>query len=68
MEGWIGHPISEIEELWGPATRKTKKNDGTIEYRFDRPKIDPSCVHYWLVDSRGTIIGMRYEGLCHPIG
>lgn len=40
----------------------------TREYRYDLRKLDPSCVHYWLVDEHGIIVGYHYKGYCRPIG
>jgi len=65
---WIGKPVKEFIALNGPPADVREKNAGVSEYRFDLPKVGPGCVHYWLVDGLGVIVGYHYEGRCRPIG
>ena len=69
-EPLIGHPFQEITEFesWRqPDEVKTLPN-GDKEYKYHLKKIDPSCIHYWVVDPQGIIRGYHYEGRCRPIG
>jgi hypothetical protein len=66
--GWTGKNISRITALWGEPDRITKLDDGIREYEYHLKKLDPSCFHYWLVNSEGVITGYRYKGYCRPIG
>lgn len=62
----IGHPIHEITELWGQPDGVLEQGTKKI-YRYDLKKLDPSCIHYWVVDEKGTIIDFYYKGYCRPI-
>ena len=42
--------------------------DGQKEYKYHLKELDPSCIHYWIVDKEGIIMGYRYTGYCRPIG
>ena len=68
MDGWVGHPISEIAELWGPPTTTKVGENGGEEHTYHLQRLDPSCFHHWHVDARGVITGYRYEGYCRPVG
>jgi len=67
-KSWLGHPISKFIKLNGEPTSVTLVGDGDSEYRFDLEKLDPSCVHWWLVNKEGVVVGYRYDGYCRPIG
>ncbi len=64
----IGHSIDEIIKLEGEANRVWKREDGMTIYRYDLKKLDPSCVHYWVVNDKKVIVDFYYEGYCRPIG
>jgi hypothetical protein len=64
---WVGTNISKITELWGKPDIITKEN-GNLIYKYNKEKLDPSCIHYWIVDTGGIITGYRYTGYCRPIG
>lgn len=68
MSGWVGNPISDIEKLYGPPDEIKELPNGDQEYKYWLKKLDPSCVHYWIVDPQGIIRGYHYEGRCRPIG
>ncbi len=68
MKGWVGHPIAEIVKLEGPPDAITPLSDGNKEYKYWLKKVDPSCIHYWIVNPQGVITGFHYEGRCRPIG
>ncbi len=67
MGTWVGHSINERLEMRKPDHVRDLGN-GMKEYEYSYYSIDPSCVHYWMVDKNGIIIGYRYEGKCRPIG
>ena len=67
MSGWIGEDISEILQLWGEPDSVRQHEDGKV-YEYHRKKVDPSCIHSWVVDDDGTIVDFYYEGYCRPIG
>lgn len=67
-KSWVGDPINRITESWGEPTRIWTREDGMTIYQYDLKKLDPSCVHYWVVDKGGIIAGFHYEGYCRPIG
>jgi len=64
----IGRPVEEIIALWKHPYEVRQIDATTREYRYDLRRLDPSCVHYWLVDEHGIIIGYHYKGYCRPIG
>lgn len=68
MGSWVGSDISKIAELWGAPDQIRSIDSETQEYKYHLEKLDPSCVHYWYVDSKGVISGYSYEGRCRPIG
>ena len=68
MKGWVGHRIDEIVKLWGPPDQIKSMSDGNKEYKYLAKDIDPSCIHYWIVNPQGVITGFHYEGRCRPIG
>lgn len=65
---WVGHPIKEITDLWGKPDNVIDIGTGQKEYKYHRRQVDPSCIHYWVVDAKGIITGFHYEGRCRPIG
>ena len=67
-KSWVGHPITDITKLWGEPSTQTKLSDGSLEYKYVLKKLDPSCVHYWRINSSGIITDYHYEGYCKPIG
>lgn len=68
MDSWIGHDIEEIVNLWGAPDKIIENDKGQKEYKYHRERVDPSCIHYWVVDESGVIVGGHYEGRCRPIG
>lgn len=68
VKGGVGRPIDSIIKLDGPPNAIIPLSNGNKEYKYHFKKIDPSCVHYWIVDPQGIIVGYHYEGRCRPIG
>lgn len=68
VSGGIGRPMIDIQKTWGQPDRIDALGDGNKEYKYHLKKLDPSCVHYWIVDPQGIIVDYRYEGRCRPIG
>ena len=67
MEKWIGHNIVEIEKIWGkPASVENNINGNSI-YVYPKKRISPTCIHYWIVDENGVIVGLKHEGSCRPV-
>ena len=64
----IGEPITLYSDLNGPPDEIKTLPDGQKEYKYHLKKLDPSCVHYWIVDKKGIIMGYRYTGYCRPVG
>lgn len=67
MKGWVGHNIDEITALWGEPDEIIPIGKSQKEYKYFRRKVDPSCIHYWVVNTQGIITGFHYEGHCRPI-
>lgn len=68
VSGGVGRSIADIQKTWGAPDEVLELNGGNKEYKYHLRKLDPSCVHYWTVDSEGIITGYHYEGRCRPIG
>ena len=68
VKGGVGRSIDSIVELDGPPTAVITLPGGKKEYKYHFKKIDPTCIHYWIVNPQGVITGYRYEGRCRPIG
>jgi hypothetical protein len=68
VEGGVGRPIRDIKKTWNEPDEITLLPSGHKEYKYWLKKLDPSCIHYWIVDEQGIITGYRYEGRCRPIG
>jgi len=64
----IGEPITLYTNLNGQPDEIIERSDGQKEYKYHLKKLDPSCVHYWIVNQEGIITGYRYTGYCRPIG
>ena len=64
----IGRPIENYVRLNGQPDEIKTLPDGQKEYKYHLKKLDPSCVHYWIVNEEGIIAGYRYTGYCRPIG
>lgn len=64
----IGQPIDRIINLSGKPDDVWKREDGMTIYKYHLKKVDPSCVHYWIVNDQKLIVDFYYEGACHPIG
>lgn len=64
----IGHPIDTYLQLNGHPDRITELQNGNVEYEYRLDEVDPSCVHFWIVNDKGIIINYRYQGRCRPIG
>ena len=67
-ETWLGRSISEFEAREGTPDRIISRGDGNKVYKYKLKELDPSCIHYWIVDPRGKIVDFYYEGYCRPIG
>jgi hypothetical protein len=65
---WVGSRVDKYISLNGPPSEVRQMDAGLREFRFDLRKLDPSCVHYWLVDESGIIVDYRYKGYCRLIG
>ena len=68
IKGGVGRSIDSIVELDGPPTAVITLPDGQKEYKYHLKKIDPTCIHYWIVNRQGISTGYHYEGRCRPIG
>jgi len=66
----IGHPLTEITkfESWRNPEKVWERQDGRTVYKYHLEKLDPSCVHYWVVDNQGIIVDYYFEGHCRPVG
>ena len=64
----IGQSMERIAKLWGEPDEIIPLPDGQKEYKYHLKKLDPSCIHYWIVDEQGIITGYRYQGYCRPVG
>lgn len=65
---WHGQSIDRIIDLWGEPESVTSTTEGTTEHKYHLKKLDPNCIHIWIVDPEGIIVGHRYSGWCTPIG
>jgi len=67
---FIGDPLSSLTKFksWEKPDSIKTLPDGQKEYKYHLKKLDPSCVHYWIVDKEGIITGYRYTGYCRPVG
>lgn len=68
VKGGVGRSIDSVVKLDGPPTAIIPLPHGNKEYKYHLKKIDPTCIHYWIVNPHGIITGFRYEGRCRPIG
>lgn len=68
MGSWVGAPITRIENLWGPPDKTQTRADGNTIYKYHLEDLDPTCVHYWVVNPEGTIVDFYYKGYCRPVG
>lgn len=68
VEGGVGRPVDDIIKTWGKPDSIKKDNNGNSIYKYHLKKLDPSCIHYWIVGDNGIIIDFYYEGNCSPIG
>jgi len=64
----IGEPIKLYSDLNGSPDEIKLLPDGQKEYKYHLKKLDPSCIHYWIVSQEGIITGYRYTGYCRPVG
>ena len=64
----IGEPITVYSDLNGPPDKITPLPNGQKEYKYHLKRLDPSCIHYWVVNAEGVITGYRYTGHCRPVG
>ena len=64
----VGQPSSIYVDRNGPPDEVKELPDGTRELKYYLKGVDPSCIHYWIVDSHDTIVDYRYSGNCRPIG
>ena len=68
MHTWIGADIARITNLWGEPRGIWTREDGMTIYKYELKKLDPSCVHYWVVSKEKIIVDFYYEGYCRPVG
>ncbi len=66
-DAWIGYPIGDYIKHNGPPDEIKNLDNGKKEYKYWLKRIDPSCIHYWIIDSKGIITGYHYEGSCGVI-
>ena len=59
---WIGDAIAKYVAIQGPPTSITEIDNDVTEYKFALTRVDPKCVHYWLVNKAGVIVSYRFEG------
>ena len=64
---YINRPVLEFKTWQNPDEVRALPN-GNKEYKYHLKKLDPSCIHYWIVNPDGLIVDYRYEGRCRPIG
>lgn len=64
MERWFGRPAAELVKVWGSPKSIVKLEEKRLEYKYPRPEVDESCVHYWLMNRQGYVIAHRTEGRC----
>ena len=64
----VGDPIDEIIKVWGEPSKIWTRDDGMTIYEYDLKKLDPSCIHYWVVRKDKIIVDFYYTGYCRPIG
>ena len=64
MERWFGQPAAELVKVWGPPKSIVRLEEKRLEYKYPRPNVDESCVHYWLMNRQGYVIAHRTEGRC----
>ncbi|WP_299491922.1 hypothetical protein [uncultured Shewanella sp.] len=63
----LGENIEVCIKLDGPPDTVTILPHGNKEYKYHFKKLDPSCIHYWIVNKEGIITGYHYRGYCRPI-
>lgn len=68
VRGGVGRSIDSMIKLDGLPNAIIPLSNGNKEYKYHFKKLDPSCIHYWIVDPQGIIVDYRYEGRCRPIG
>jgi len=68
VKGGVGRSIVDIQRIWGVPDEIRELPNGDKEYKYWLKKLDPSCIHYWIVDPQGIIRNYRYAGRCRPIG
>lgn len=64
----IDQPIEVYTRLNGQPDEIKELSNGNKEYKYWLKKLNPSCIHYWIVNPEGIIVDYRYEGRCRPIG
>lgn len=64
---WVGRDVAELTSSWGEPDEIEGKGNKKI-YIYRLKGVDPTCIHYWFVDEKGTITGFKYKGRCRPIG
>lgn len=64
----LGRPIHNYIRLNGSPDSINPLPNGNKEYKYHLKKLDPTCIHYWIVNPQGIIVDYRYEGRCRPIG
>jgi len=64
MDRWFGRPAAELVKVWGPPKSIVKLEERRLEYKYPRPDMGESCVHFWLMNRQGYVIGHRQDGRC----
>lgn len=64
---YLNRPVFEFETWQNPDEVKNLPN-GNKEYKYNLKKLDPTCIHYWIVSPQGIVVDYHYEGRCRPIG
>ena len=67
MRPLVGTPIANHIKFNGEPTSKAELPDGKMEYRFECPRVDRTCVNWWIVDNTGKMLSYRYVGRCRPV-
>ncbi len=68
VKGGLGRSMVDLQRTWGEPDEIRELPNGNKEYKYWLKKLDPSCVHYWIVDPQGIVVDYHYEGRCQPIG
>ncbi len=67
VEGGIGRSIIDIQKTWQLPDKIRVLPNGNKEYKYHLKKLDPSCIHYWIVNPQGIIVDYHYKGRCEAV-